>query len=198
MVGLRHRVDRRLQLAGDRERDIDAVLVVLKLKAAKAAKDRGQKLGGMTKGSIRNRDEAKARAEALRSDIDQIRAEGLTSLRAIAGALNERGISTAQGGKWFAPQVARVLASLGALIAAAEPAIGAAPGLARPEGSRTVPGGPQVKARLIKMGTRSLTFPPAHFQISIFQNFFRKFFHHPHHQLFYASLHGARFRQRTD
>jgi hypothetical protein len=36
-----------------------------------------------------------------------------TSLRTIAEALNECGIPTAQGGKWFAPQVARVLVSLG-------------------------------------------------------------------------------------
>jgi hypothetical protein len=34
IVGLRYRADRRLQLAGDRERDIDAVLVMLKLEAA--------------------------------------------------------------------------------------------------------------------------------------------------------------------
>jgi DNA invertase Pin-like site-specific DNA recombinase len=81
--------------------------------ALAAKKAQGVKLGGLNAKGLQNQAEAKARAEALRSDIDQIRAEGLTSLRAIAEALNKRGISTAQGGKWLAPQVARVLASLG-------------------------------------------------------------------------------------
>jgi transposase-like protein len=69
--------------------------------------------GGMTAGSIKNRDEAKARAEALRSVVDEIKANGITSLRDIAAALNNRGIKTAQGGQWLAPQVQRVLRALG-------------------------------------------------------------------------------------
>jgi hypothetical protein len=36
----------------------------------------------------------------------------MTTLRAIAGALNERSIKTAQGGSWTAMQVARVLRRL--------------------------------------------------------------------------------------
>ena len=40
----------------------------------------------------------------------ELRAAGATSLRAIAAGLNERGIPTARGGAWNAPQVMRVLA----------------------------------------------------------------------------------------
>jgi hypothetical protein len=45
--------------------------------------------------------------------IKSIQAKGVTSLRAIAEALNERGIPTARGvGEWKAGQVRRVLARL--------------------------------------------------------------------------------------
>jgi DNA invertase Pin-like site-specific DNA recombinase len=77
--------------------------------ALKAAKDRGQKLGGLNAKGEANRDEAKARAEALRPVLDELKAKGVTSLRTIASALNDRGIKTARGGEWTAMQVARVL-----------------------------------------------------------------------------------------
>jgi DNA invertase Pin-like site-specific DNA recombinase len=81
--------------------------------ALAAAKARGVKLGGITQSSIKNRDEAKARAEALRPTIAAIQASGSTSLRAIAAGLNNRGIPTANGaGTWTAMQVSRVLAQL--------------------------------------------------------------------------------------
>jgi hypothetical protein len=45
--------------------------------------------------------------------IAELKAAGVTSLRAIAAALNERGIPTASGtGEWQAVQVRRVLARL--------------------------------------------------------------------------------------
>jgi len=37
--------------------------------------------------------------------IAELQASGAASLRAIASALNERGIPTARGGKWFAASV---------------------------------------------------------------------------------------------
>ena len=50
-----------------------------------------------------------ARAADLAPTIAELQAAGATSLRAIAGGLNERGIPTARGGKWSAVQVSRVL-----------------------------------------------------------------------------------------
>jgi DNA invertase Pin-like site-specific DNA recombinase len=41
--------------------------------------------------------------------VRELRASGLTSLRQIAAALNERGIPTPRGAEWQAPQVKRVL-----------------------------------------------------------------------------------------
>jgi Recombinase len=41
--------------------------------------------------------------------ISQIQASGATSLRAVAAALAARGVPTARGGDWNAPQVANVL-----------------------------------------------------------------------------------------
>jgi hypothetical protein len=40
--------------------------------------------------------------------IEEIRAGGATTLRAVADALNDRGIPTAMGGRWSAAQVSRV------------------------------------------------------------------------------------------
>ena len=39
-------------------------------------------------------------AEDLRTAIDDIKARGAVSLRAIAGELNERGMLTRRGGRW--------------------------------------------------------------------------------------------------
>ncbi|MFC5485595.1 recombinase family protein [Microvirga aerilata] len=41
--------------------------------------------------------------------IDELEAQGITSLGAIAQALNEREIPTARGGKWTPIQVSRTL-----------------------------------------------------------------------------------------
>ena len=51
-----------------------------------------------------------ARASDIAPTIRELHAAGATSLRAIAAALNERGIPTARGtGEWTATQVMRVL-----------------------------------------------------------------------------------------
>ena len=44
--------------------------------------------------------------------IAELQASGATSLRAIASALNDRGIPTARGNKWFAASVRDVLARI--------------------------------------------------------------------------------------
>jgi DNA invertase Pin-like site-specific DNA recombinase len=81
--------------------------------ALAAAKAKGTKLGGLRAGAFGNKAEAgrklavaaiKAKSKAFATDvmpiIEAIRAEGHSSLRAIASELNARGIVTARGGKW--------------------------------------------------------------------------------------------------
>jgi DNA invertase Pin-like site-specific DNA recombinase len=88
--------------------------------ALQAAKRRGVKLGGnrgvtptakMRKLSVAARQErAASRAADLAPIIDELRASGLTSLRAIAAELNKRDIPTSRGdAEWSANQVKRVL-----------------------------------------------------------------------------------------
>jgi len=61
--------------------------------------------------SIRVRQErARQRAAELAPIIAELQAGGVTTLKAIADALNERGIPTARGGRWSAVQVSRVIA----------------------------------------------------------------------------------------
>ena len=100
----------------------EAAAISARTKAAlAAAKARGTKLGGYRwaidkvarKG---NRASAKARAEqaSKRAEdilpiVETIKAEGNTSLRQIAAALNERRITTARGGEWSAVQVQRLI-----------------------------------------------------------------------------------------
>lgn len=75
-------------------------------KAALAAKKaQGVKLGGLNAKGIRNRDEAKARAEALRPLFAEL--SGL-SARAIAAELNARNVETPAGGRWHSETVLRV------------------------------------------------------------------------------------------
>ena len=87
--------------------------------ALQAANRRDKKLGGnrgvkpgakmqaasrKAYGSVRNV------GRGIRSDVAELQASGLTSLRALATGLNDRGIPTARGsGQWSAVQVARVL-----------------------------------------------------------------------------------------
>jgi hypothetical protein len=56
---------------------------------------------------------ADKRAAKLAPILKELQASGVTSLRAIAAALNERGIPTATGyGRWHHVQVGKVLARL--------------------------------------------------------------------------------------
>ena len=102
--------------------ELEAGLISQRTKAAlQAAKARGQVLGCKNdnirayakrgnKASAKVRGaKAEERAEAILPIIEAIRAEGNTSLRQFAAALNERGITTARGGEWSSPQVMRVL-----------------------------------------------------------------------------------------
>lgn len=90
-------------MIGDRTRD-----------ALKAAKARGKVLGrhGREVLAPRNRAAAVDRAGALASVVAELQAEGRGSVREIAKALNERGISAPKGGKWHATSVARLLRRL--------------------------------------------------------------------------------------
>jgi DNA invertase Pin-like site-specific DNA recombinase len=83
--------------------------------ALAAAKARGVKLGGpnlrlaQRNGVKTNRTNANRFAANVLPVIQQIKASGGTSLRAIATALDVRGVQTARGGKWAATQVRDVL-----------------------------------------------------------------------------------------
>jgi DNA invertase Pin-like site-specific DNA recombinase len=93
-------------------------------KALAAAKRRGIKLGGnrgvtpgakmqkASKAALQAR--AASRAADIAPTIAELQAAGVTSLRAIAAALNEKHIPTARGnGEWSAVQVQRVLERIG-------------------------------------------------------------------------------------
>jgi DNA invertase Pin-like site-specific DNA recombinase len=73
--------------------------------ALAAKKAQGVKLGGLNAKGIAARDEAKARAEALRPILDELKGK---SSRAIAAELNVRGIPTPTGKPWHAETVLRV------------------------------------------------------------------------------------------
>ena len=83
--------------------------------ALAAAKARGVKLGGpklkqaQRRGVISNKANADRFAANVLPVIQQIKASGATSLRAIAKALNARGIATARSGIWTPVQVTGVL-----------------------------------------------------------------------------------------
>ena len=73
--------------------------------ALAAKKAQGVKLGGLNAKGVQNRDEARARAEALRPLFEEL--AGL-SANAIAVELNARGIATPTGSPWSAVTVIRV------------------------------------------------------------------------------------------
>jgi DNA invertase Pin-like site-specific DNA recombinase len=64
---------------------------------------------GTRKSAIIRSEKAAKRAADLRPVIDTLRAAGITSARAIAKALNERGIAARRGGQWATTQVTRLL-----------------------------------------------------------------------------------------
>lgn len=81
--------------------------------ALAACKARGQVLGVHGKVlAAQNKAEAKRFAESLRPIIDEIRADGLSSVRAIQAELNIRGVPSARGGSWSVRTVHRLLQRL--------------------------------------------------------------------------------------
>lgn len=93
--------------------------------ALAAAKARGQRLGNPNgaaalrragKGTVAALEAVKSgavdRAESLRGTVQALKAQGITSLGAIATALNTQGIVTARGGKWHASSVRNLLSRL--------------------------------------------------------------------------------------
>jgi DNA invertase Pin-like site-specific DNA recombinase len=100
----------------------EASAISARTKAAlAAAKARGTKLGGYrwdisqvsAKGTAKSAKvraaKASKRAADLLPTIEDIKASGATSLRAIARVLNERGIVSPSGGQWHANSVRRLL-----------------------------------------------------------------------------------------
>jgi DNA invertase Pin-like site-specific DNA recombinase len=106
--------------------ELEAGLISERTKAAlAAAKARGVKLGNPNgaralRGKQTGNKEALAavkanaehRAENLRDIVDDLRAQGISSVRAIAAELNARGILTPRGGQWHPTSTARLLARL--------------------------------------------------------------------------------------
>ena len=84
--------------------------------ALAAAKAKGVKLGNPRIEAARSRAIASLQAEADRAAsnvlpiIAEIRSSGATTLRAVAEALNARGVPTPRGGRWHATSVRNVLA----------------------------------------------------------------------------------------
>lgn len=94
--------------------------------ALAAAKQRGQVLGNPNgaaalkragKGNAAGVQAIKANADAhaadLRPVLARLKDEGITSLGAIAKALNDRGIQTPRGGAWYKTSVANLIARIG-------------------------------------------------------------------------------------
>lgn len=83
--------------------------------ALAAAKARGVKLGNpniamaRAKGQLVIKSKADKHAQNILPVITAIRDAGVTSLRGIANALNQRGIETARGGSWHAASVGRII-----------------------------------------------------------------------------------------
>lgn len=78
--------------------------------ALAAAKARGAELGKNGKAlAAANRAAADDLARKLRPVIEELRAEGIRTVRATAEALNAKGIETAKGGRWHPTSTARLL-----------------------------------------------------------------------------------------
>ena len=106
--------------------ELEAGLVSERTKAAlAAAKARGVKLGNpngaraLRGKQVGNKEavaaiklKAQEHATNLRSILDDVRAQGITSIRKIAEELNQRGILAPHGGEWQPTTVVRLLARL--------------------------------------------------------------------------------------
>ncbi|MDB5602141.1 MAG: Resolvase domain [Xanthobacteraceae bacterium] len=107
--------------------ELEAGLVSERTKAAlAAAKARGVKLGnpngaramrgkqvGNAAAVARIKGAADERASGLHAIVDDVLAGGVTGVRALATALNERGILTPRGAKWHATSAQRLMVRLG-------------------------------------------------------------------------------------
>jgi DNA invertase Pin-like site-specific DNA recombinase len=99
----------------------ERALIAERTKAALAQrKAQGAVLGNRTnlpdaqaKGVAANREAADAFAANVLPIVRQIQATGATTLRAIAAALNDRGVRTARGGAWHDSTVRNLLARSG-------------------------------------------------------------------------------------
>jgi len=94
----------------------ERALISQRTKAAlKAAKARGVRLGNPQLAKARTFATARIKADAEKFAanvlpvIREAQKGGAASLRAIAKVLNDRGVRTARGGKWAAPQVRDIL-----------------------------------------------------------------------------------------
>jgi DNA invertase Pin-like site-specific DNA recombinase len=106
--------------------ELEAGLISERTKAAlAAAKRRGVKLGnpngaralkgkqvGNDAAVARIKADASERSENLRAIVDDIRAHGITTVRALADELNKRSILTPRGGEWHATSAARLIERL--------------------------------------------------------------------------------------
>jgi DNA invertase Pin-like site-specific DNA recombinase len=106
--------------------ELEAGLIGERTKAAlAAAKARGVKLGnpngaralrgkqtGNAEAVVAIKAKAQAHADNLRAILDDIRGQGITSVRKIASELNQRGILTPRGGEWQPTTVVRLLERL--------------------------------------------------------------------------------------
>ena len=106
--------------------ELEAGLISERTKAAlAAAKARGVKLGNpngaraLRGKQVGNKEavaaikfRAQEHATNLRSIVDDVRAQGITSIRKIAEELNQRGILAPRGGEWQPTTVVRLLARL--------------------------------------------------------------------------------------
>ena len=102
--------------------ELEAGLISARTKAAlAAAKARGVRLGGHHPQSLSAAGRALGRATTARKArdhsklikpvLEELQASGVTSLRGMALALNEKGVPSARGlGRWYATGVARLLA----------------------------------------------------------------------------------------
>jgi hypothetical protein len=66
-------------------------------------------VGGRRLGVRAMRERAKARDVELLPSIEALQRQGITSARALAKALNDRGVRAPEGGDWQATQVLRLL-----------------------------------------------------------------------------------------
>jgi DNA invertase Pin-like site-specific DNA recombinase len=100
--------------------ELERNMISKRTKAAlQAAKERGTVLGNPRLAEVRSRGHETMKAEADRFAanvlpvIREVQRAGARTMRAIAKALNERGVQTARGGAWASTQVGDILRRTG-------------------------------------------------------------------------------------